>query len=64
MNYESVTIEVLQEKLAKKEFGNLVICESSFDSNKHKEKSRDTEHQNAKTSFIFDERAPELVTTF
>lgn len=42
MKYESATIEVLQEKLAKIEFGNL--CESSVDSNKHKEKSRDTEH--------------------
>ena len=42
VNYESAWIEVLQEKLAKKSFGNL--CGSSSDSNKHKEKSRDTEY--------------------
>lgn len=35
VNYESAQIEVLQEKLAKKSFGNL--CGSSSDSNKHKE---------------------------
>ena len=42
MNYESATIEVLQEKLAKK---NLVIFVGRvLIQNKHSEKSRDTEH--------------------